>query len=51
MHYLIVIDYSRTGQDKLSFLSPLINSMTHRIPNDRRNLPFINKAGSGAFKQ
>lgn len=50
MHYLVIITYCKTCQDELSFPSPLINCMTHCVPYDWNDLPFVNKAGSAAFK-
>ena len=51
MHYFIIIDYRGASQDKLSFLSTFIHSMTHCIPYYRSDLPFINETRSIAFKQ
>lgn len=50
MHYLI-INYGRSSQYKLSFLSMLIYSMTHCIPYNRGNLPFINEVRCVTFKR
>ncbi len=43
MHYLIIVDYGRTCQNKLSFLSTFIYVMTHCIPYNLGDMPFINE--------
>lgn len=51
MHYLIIVNYGRSCQNKLSFLSAFIYGMTYSIPYNRGNLPFINEAWCIPFKQ
>ncbi len=51
MHYLIIVNYGRSGQNKLSFLSTCIYGMTHSIPYYRSHLPLINQSWRVTFKQ
>ncbi len=49
MHYLVIFNYGRSCKNKLSFLSTFIYGMTHCIPYNRGDLPFINEAWSVAL--
>lgn len=51
MLYLVPIDSVGTREDKLPRLSPIINSRSHRIPQDGGNLPLVYKSGRIALQQ
>lgn len=51
MHYLLIVNYGRSGQNKLTFRPSLINGMTHSIPYYRSHLPLINQSWRVTFKQ